>query len=85
MTIEENNDVNASNVWIMLCLDKKFLKEQKNASLCLAIIPKRVQEIEKLNSVPLDIQPLLNEFKEIMVDDLPIGLPPLRSIYIILT
>ena len=46
----------------------------------MSIIPKRVQEIEKPNFVALEIQPLLNEFKEIVVDDLPIGLPPLWSI-----
>lgn len=31
--------------------------------------------MEKMNFVPLEIQPLLNEFKEIVVDDLPTGLP----------
>lgn len=36
--------------------------------------------MEKLNSVPLEIQPLLNEFKEIVADYLLAGLPPLWSI-----
>ena len=36
--------------------------------------------MEKLNSVPLEIQPLLNEFKEIVVDDLPTGLALFKSI-----
>lgn len=36
--------------------------------------------MEKLNSIPLEIQPLLNEFNEIAVDDLLAGLPPSRSI-----
>jgi hypothetical protein len=64
----------------MLCSSKEFLKEHKRVDFCLVVIPKRVQEMEKLNFVPLEIQPLLNEFKEIVVDDLPTGLPPLRSI-----
>jgi hypothetical protein len=40
---------------------------------------KQVQEMEKMNPIPSEIQPLLKEFKEIIADDLPIGLPPLRS------
>jgi hypothetical protein len=31
-------------------------------------------------TVPPKIQPLLNEFRDIVGDDLPTGLPPLRSI-----
>lgn len=36
--------------------------------------------MEKLDSIPLEIQPFLNELKEIVVNDLPIGLQPLSSI-----
>lgn len=64
----------------MLCLVKEFLKEQKMEDLCFAVIPKSVQEMEKLNSISLEIQPLLNEFKEIVVDDLSTCLLPLSSV-----
>lgn len=80
MTAKENKDVNDGSSQIMLCSSKDFLKEQKREYFCLVVIPKRVQEMEKLNSIPLEIQPLLNEFKEIVVDDLSASLPPLRSI-----
>ena len=36
-----------------------------------------VKEIKKLNPEPLEIQHLLNEFKEIDVDDIPTIFPPL--------
>ena len=68
MIAEKAKDVKDSSQ-MMFCSAKKFLKEHKRASFCLAIIPKRVQEMENLNSVPMEIQPFLNEFKEIMVDD----------------
>ena len=80
MIIEENKDVNDGSSQIMLFSSKEFLKQSKRIDFCLDIIPKRVQEIEKINSMPLEIQPLLNEFKEIVVDDLLVGLPPLRTI-----
>jgi len=34
----------------------------------------------KINFVPLEIQPLLNVFQDIVGDGLPLVLPPLRSI-----
>jgi hypothetical protein len=43
-------------------------------------MPIKVLESGNMSSVPPKIQPLLNEFKEIVGDDLPVGLPPLRSI-----
>jgi hypothetical protein len=43
-------------------------------------MPIKVLESGNMSSVPPKIQPLLNEFKEIVADDLPLGLPPLRSI-----
>jgi hypothetical protein len=65
---------------IMLCLTKEFLREQKKKNLYLALVPGEVLEIEKMSLVPLEIQPLLNEFKDIVGDDLPTCLSPLRSI-----
>jgi hypothetical protein len=75
----DNKNV-CSNSHIMMCSTKEFLREKKNTHLCLALMPRQVPEIGKMSSVPPEIQPLLNEFKEIVGDDLPVGLPPLRSI-----
>jgi hypothetical protein len=69
-----------SNSHIMLCSAKEFLREHKKNHLCLALVPREVLENEKMSLVPPEIQPLLNEFKDIVGDDLPTGLPPLRSI-----
>jgi hypothetical protein len=41
---------------------------------------KQVQEMENMSLIPLEIQTLLKEFKEIVVDHLIAGLRPLRSI-----
>jgi hypothetical protein len=64
----------------MLCLDKEFLKEKKKNGYFLAIVPKKVQEVEKGSSVPTKIECMLEDFKEIVAKELPIGLPPLCSI-----
>lgn len=53
ITTKENKHVNVDNSHIMFCSAKEFLKEGKKEYLCLVIIPKRVQEMEKLNYVPL--------------------------------
>jgi len=81
-TIGYNNstDVDSSRSCVMFCSTKEFLKEQKKSSFCLAMMLKQVQEIGKKSHVPSKIQPLLNEFKEIVADVLPVGIPPLRNI-----
>jgi len=70
----------SSSSRVMLCSAKEFLKEQKKGNFCLAIMPKGVQEDVKASSVPPEIQSLLTELKEIVADDMPAGLPPMRSI-----
>jgi hypothetical protein len=49
---------------VMLCSTKEFLKEQKKEKLCLAIMPKKVQEDEEKSHVPMEIQQLLDEFAD---------------------
>jgi hypothetical protein len=44
---------------------------------------RKVPNSKKMSSVLLEIQPLLNEFKYIVGDDLPTRLPPLRGIDIV--
>jgi hypothetical protein len=64
---------------IMLCFAKDFIRENKQNIYCLAIMPKRIKETEKRNCIPTEIQHLLKKFKEIVGDNLPAGLPTLRS------
>jgi len=46
----------------------------------LAIIPKKVKEDEKNIYVPMEIQQSLDEFADIVVDDMLMGMPPMRII-----
>lgn len=53
----------------MFCSTMEFMKEQNKAHFSLAITLKQVQEGEKRNSIPLEIQYLLKEFEEIVAND----------------
>jgi hypothetical protein len=64
----------------MLCSSKSFLRGKTNSHFCLDIVPKRTQEMEKMDFISTKILQLLKESKEIVSNDLPIGLPPLRSV-----
>jgi hypothetical protein len=77
---ERDNTNICSSSHTMFCSTKEFLRENKRNHLCLALVPREVLENGKMIFMPLKIQPLLNEFKEIVGDDLPVGLPPLISI-----
>jgi hypothetical protein len=68
------------NSRIMMCSTEELLGKHKNTHFCLSLMPIQVLEIGKMSFVSPEIQPLLNEFKDIVGDDLPSGLPPLRSI-----
>jgi hypothetical protein len=68
------------NSRIMMCSDKEFFIEKKKTYLCLALMERQVLESGKVSTLPLEIQPFLNEFKEIIKYYLSVGLPPLRSI-----
>jgi hypothetical protein len=72
--------INMSSNKIMLCSAKEFLQEERKESFCLAVIPKEVKGVEKPNVVSTEINLLLDEFKEIIANDVPKGFPPVRSI-----
>jgi hypothetical protein len=80
MDSSNNKSMHNSNNQIMLCSTKEFLREHKHSGFCLAIIPKRIQDTQKKDFISANIHYLLKEFKEIVADALPAGLPPLRSI-----
>jgi hypothetical protein len=44
------------------------------------VILKEVKSVEDPNVVPTKIKLFLDEFKEIIVNDMPKGLPPVRSV-----
>lgn len=82
-TTIDNSDVGCSGSrsgHVMLCSAKEFMKEQKKAKFCLAIMPKKVQEDEEKSYMPMEIQQLLDEFAKIVADDMPMRMPIMRSI-----
>lgn len=66
---------------IMLCSGKelKTITSSNKIMPCLDLIPNEIRDEVKSNNIHVEIKPLLDEFREIVVDDLPRGLPPLRS------
>ena len=72
-----NKGMDENSSQVMLCSYKEFSIQKKNTSFYLGIMPKQVQEIEKLNPMSPEIQNLFNEF---VVGNMLIGIPPLRSI-----
>ena len=66
---------------------KKFEKEVKKNQVCFAIVPRgpsvgsndRATEIGN-DRVTIEIEELLNEYKDIIANDTPNGLPLVRSI-----
>ena len=64
----------------MLHSAKEYLEEEIKSTFFLGVIPKEVKSLEKPNVVPTDINLFPGEFKEIIANDLPKGLPPMRSI-----
>jgi hypothetical protein len=54
----------------------KFMKESEECRVMFMLLAKDVRCFE----VPREVQPLLEEFKDVTPDELPSGLPPLRDI-----
>lgn len=75
-----SKDVYSCNNIIVLCSAKEFLKEQKKSGCCLDIFPLKVQKVEIEGTIPIEIHWMLEEFKEIVAEELPAGLPPLHRI-----
>ena len=57
---------------------KEFLKGMKHEHMCFAIIPKDSKE--EVEEVPLEVADMLGEFFDIVSDNVPDGLPPMRKI-----
>ena len=57
---------------------KYFLKGMKHEHMCFAIIPNdSKEEVEK---VPIEVVDMLRDFYDIVSDNVPDGLPPMRKI-----
>ena len=66
------------NLHILKC--KKFEKEGFETSMCLALVAKEVPSDSSIIDVPLEVKNLLDDFVDMMFDEFPSELPPLRDI-----
>ena len=57
---------------------RKFLDGMRHEHVCFALIPKASKE--EIEDVPVEVADLLNEFQDIVFDNVPNGLPPVRRI-----
>ena len=66
------------NLHILKC--KKFEREGFETGLCLALVAKEVPSDSSIVDVPLEVKNLLDDFVDVVPDELPSELPPLRDI-----
>ena len=68
---------------------KQFEKEVKKNQVCFAIVPRGLSvgsndwvttEIGDIDRVPIEITKLLDGYEDIIAENIPNGLPPIRSI-----
>eukprot|EP00253_Pinus_taeda_P012624 PITA_12624 len=80
--IKEENTAEASGVKALLLGGKEFIKQIEDSEVSFAVIrrPKTVVLHTQVSDLPEDVQRLLQDFGDIVVDDLPDELPPRRGI-----
>ena len=66
------------NLHILKC--KKFERERFETGMCLALVAKEVLSDSSIVDVPLEVKNLLDDFVDMVLDELPSELPPLRDI-----
>jgi hypothetical protein len=83
LPIKDKEVVPEVNNTVLLMSGKELLKEVKKKEDTQFIVvrkPKIVLTSTKIDDLPEEIQELLEEFADIIVDELPCSLPPIRSI-----
>eukprot|EP00253_Pinus_taeda_P001950 PITA_01950 len=80
--IKEENIAEASGVKALLLGRKEFIKLIEDSEINFAVIrrPKAVVLHTQISDLPEEVQRLLQDFGDIVVDDLPDELPPRRGI-----
>eukprot|EP00253_Pinus_taeda_P005411 PITA_05411 len=80
--IKEENTAEASGVKALLLGGKEFIKQIEDSEINFAVIrrPKAVVLHTQVSDLPKEVQKLLQDFGDIVVDDLPDELPPRRGI-----
>eukprot|EP00253_Pinus_taeda_P029988 PITA_29988 len=80
--IKEENTAETSGVKALLLGGKEFIKQIEDSDINFFVIrrPKAVVLHTQISDLPGEVQKLLQEFGDIVVDDLPDELPPRRGI-----
>eukprot|EP00253_Pinus_taeda_P026500 PITA_26500 len=80
--IKEENTAEASGVKALLLGGKEFIRQIVDSEINFAVIrrPKAVVLHTQVSDLPEEVQRLLQDFGDIVVDDLPDELPPRRGI-----
>eukprot|EP00253_Pinus_taeda_P002494 PITA_02494 len=80
--IKEENTAETSGVKALLLGGKEFIKQIEDSEINFVVIrrPKAVVLHTRISNLPEEIQKLLQDFGDIVVDDLPDELPPRRDI-----
>eukprot|EP00253_Pinus_taeda_P033278 PITA_33278 len=79
---EEKEAVEGNEPKVLLVKGKQFLKQVENSEMNFAVV-RRTRTVllhTEITDFPVEIQQMLEEFTDIVVDDLPDKLPPKRSI-----
>ena len=66
------------NLHILKC--KRFEREGFEIGMCLALVEKEVPFDSSIVDVPLEVKNLVDDFVDMVSDELPSELPPLRDI-----
>ena len=77
-TLKEKEEKVCSAARICFVDGKEFLKGMKCENICFAIIPKDSKE--EVEEVPVEVVDMLGYFFDIVSDNIPARLPPMRKI-----
>ena len=83
LPIEEKKVKEEVNTSILLMSRKKFLKEvkkEKETEFVVVRKPRVILTSTSINDFPEEVQELLDNFADIVVDELPNSFPPIKSI-----
>jgi hypothetical protein len=83
LSLEDKGVKEETSLSILLMSGKELLKEvKKDREMQFVVIgkPRDILTNTSMNDFPVEIQKLLDEFVDIVVDELPHTLPPIRSI-----
>lgn len=68
------------NAIIYLVDGRKFLDGLRHENVCFALVPKKTKNSKHEEEQPEEIEDLLTEYEDIISNNVPDGLPPMRSI-----